>query len=248
MPPLTAQPANGIAPSTWRAKRAEAEPGRDRGEHLRQPLLVDLDAVRGGDPQHEPDLVQRQDGEVCAGDEDRDPQDPVPARERLDQLATERLAKRRHVRRQSGSRLAEPGNDGGGDLVDGEARTRAALDDVGREHVRDVEVLRAGLDDDGRHLGPRGGLQLPLVLVRRCACEDADQAGGVLDAAADTDRAGRRTARELLGELLRERAAHQQRPRLLRCGLQLPHEAPDRHRVQKLRHQRALLRPRWPRT
>ena len=48
-------------------------------------LLVELDAVRSGEPQHEPDLVQRQHREVGARDEDRDAGDPVLPREPLDQ-------------------------------------------------------------------------------------------------------------------------------------------------------------------
>ena len=159
----------------------------------------------GGEPEHEPDLIQGEDGEVGAGDEDRDAQDPVPARERLDQLAAERLAQHGNARREAGARLAEPGGDGGGDLLDGEALAGAALDDVGREHVRDVEVLRPGLDDDDRHLRSLRRLQLLLVLLGRSAREQADQAAGVLDTAADADGAGRGAAGELLRELLRER-------------------------------------------
>ena len=77
--------------------------------------------------------------------------------------------------------------------------------------------------------------------------EHADQAAGVLGPAVDADGAGRRAARELLRELLRERAADHERPRVLRRDPQLAHEPPDRHRAQALRHQRARLRPRWPR-
>ena len=35
--------------------------GQKMTEHLGQPVLVELDPVRGGDPQDETDLVQRQD-------------------------------------------------------------------------------------------------------------------------------------------------------------------------------------------
>ena len=110
--PLTAQPAIGIAPSSWRATARKPKPAADRREHLGQPLLVDLDAVRGREPEHEPDLVQGQHGEVGARDEDRHAQDPVLARERLDQPPAERLAQHGQPRREPGARLAEPGRDG----------------------------------------------------------------------------------------------------------------------------------------
>ena len=57
--------------------------------------------------------------------------------------------------------------------------------------------------------------QLLLVLLDSARRRAPGQAGSVLDTAADADGAGRRAARELLLELLRERAADQQRPRVL---------------------------------
>ena len=99
---MTTQPADRDRAEQLTRDGAEAESRADRGEHLRQPLLVDLDPVRGGEPEHEPDLVQRQDREVGAGDEDRDPENPVPARERLDQRSLQSGS------RSTGTRAARP--------------------------------------------------------------------------------------------------------------------------------------------
>ena len=64
--------------------RAEAEPGGDDGQDLERALAVELLAVGGGDAEHHADLVQRQHGEVGAGDEDGDAEDAVLAREVLE--------------------------------------------------------------------------------------------------------------------------------------------------------------------
>ena len=72
--------------------RAQAERGAVRGEHLGQAALVDLDSMIRGQPEHEPDLIQRQDGEVRTGDEERCADDPVLAGEPLDQPFTHGLA------------------------------------------------------------------------------------------------------------------------------------------------------------
>src|SRR3954468_19184931 len=60
-------------------ERPKTQTGTDDGEHLRQTLAVDLLAVSGGDAKEHAELVQGQDREVRARDEDRDSEHAVLA-------------------------------------------------------------------------------------------------------------------------------------------------------------------------
>ena len=91
-------------PIVFRASARKPKPDAITREHLRKPLAVDLEPVRVGDPEHEPHLVERQDRQVGARDEDGDAEERVLARELPDQL----LADRPRAARAGGRRAASP--------------------------------------------------------------------------------------------------------------------------------------------
>ena len=72
---------------------AQPEPGAERGGKLRQALAqIDLAAMRLLEPQHEAQLVQRESGQVGAGDEGGSADDAVPPRAGGDELLADRAA------------------------------------------------------------------------------------------------------------------------------------------------------------
>jgi hypothetical protein len=74
-------------------KGPHPEAGSEHGGDLRQPLTrIDLEPVGLLEPQHEAKLVQREQRQIGAGDEDRRADDPVAARERSDEPVRDRAA------------------------------------------------------------------------------------------------------------------------------------------------------------
>jgi hypothetical protein len=72
---------------------AQADPAAQRRRKLWQPFAgVDLEAVRLLEPEQEPDLVERERGQVRAADERRGADHPVPAGEVGDELRGDRAA------------------------------------------------------------------------------------------------------------------------------------------------------------
>ena len=244
---MTTQPATGTTPSTWRASARNPKPA---------PIVASTSGSRLWSTSTPCAAASRSTRRIwfsvstaksAPGTKTATPMIPfwrenrsISASHTGSRSTGSRAARRRGV-------LAEPAGDGRGDLVDRKARPGLAHDDVGREHVRDVEDLGAGLDGDDRNLRPLRRAELALVLLGRRAAEHAHEDGGVLDPAAGPDCARRGPARELLLELRGERAAHLQRPRVLRGDPQLLHEPPDRERAQLRGHQRARRRLNWPR-
>ena len=205
---MTTQPATGTDAEQLPGDGAEAEARADRARAPRAgALLVDLDPVRGGEAQHEADLVQRQDGEVRAGDEDRDADDPVLAREPLDQRVADGS-------RSTGSRAASavPRSPSRAAIAaaissTGKPGSRLAHDHVGGEHVRDVEGLGAGLDGDDRDPA-----RFAARSSRSSSSVGAPPSTRTRTAASSTGPPARTAprrgaARELLRELRGERAA-----------------------------------------
>src|SRR5437868_10665970 len=71
----------------------QAEGGGNRGEELGRAFArVDVEPVGLLDPQQHPDLVQREHGQVDAGDEHRRGEDAVLAGEARDELLADRAA------------------------------------------------------------------------------------------------------------------------------------------------------------
>jgi len=72
---------------------AQPEPGAERGRELRQALAeIDRATMRLLEPQHEAQLVEREGGQVGAGDEGRRADDAVPQRASGDELLEDRAA------------------------------------------------------------------------------------------------------------------------------------------------------------
>ena len=142
-PPFTTQPTTGTTPTVRRASARKPSPEPITASTSGSRSRVDLEAVRVGDPQHEPHLVQRQHRQVGAGEEDGDADERVLARELPDQLLADGAAEHRQPR---GERASPPRRATGAsrsrDLLDREARARADADDVLVEDVGDVAVAR----------------------------------------------------------------------------------------------------------
>ena len=156
------------------------------------------------------------------------PISPFCREKRSDQLVDDRLAQHRQARRERRRRLAEPPRERARDLVDREARARPARDDVGREHVRHVERLGAGLD-------ARRSARCARVAARssRSSSSVGAPPSTYTSAAAsstgrrDAHRRRRAAARELLREQRRERAARRRAAACPRPRSAAPRRAPD---------------------
>ena len=150
----------------------------------------------------------------------------------------DRLAEHGQPRREVETAVAEARRERPRDLVHREPRARRDLDDVGREHVGHVVRRPArGLHGDDRNVAAIRGAQCGLVLLRRSAGEHAHERRRLLDRPADPHRARCGAAGELLRQLLREHAAHDERPLVLCCRPHLLQEAPDGERLQLRSHQ-----------
>ena len=140
--PCTAHPVPEAVDELPR-EGAQAEADAERGGELRQALAqIDLAAVGLLEAQHEAQLVQREGGQVGAGDEGGSADDAVAPRAGGDEL-------RRRPRRVAAARVPasgaacspRPRRDRAGDLLEREAFARAHAHDVAREHVRDRKVV-----------------------------------------------------------------------------------------------------------
>ena len=129
-------------------------------------------------------------------------------------------------------------------------RTGRAHDDLGREDIRDVEDLGAGLHGDHRDvrpLRPRATPARPLESERLRAPAGTPPRPPACRRRAPRLRGG--AAGELLLELCRERAADRRRSHVVGSGPHFLRETPEGHRAQlgHLDGHRGRRRPWWPR-
>src|SRR5581483_4801119 len=196
---------------------AQPESRAHRGDDLRKALAhVGLEAVGLLQPQQHPYLVEREHGEVGAGDEDRRSDEAVLAREQRDDPVAHRTAEHRQTRGEGRTALAEAGGDRVDDPIDRQPLPRSDAHDVGRVDVRRSRIARDDRDDrDARTAcGAQRTVVLAEVDVDGASFRAADANGGgvtpvselalehpgQLLGAADDDGPALRV-RELLGEL-----------------------------------------------
>src|SRR5437763_12069792 len=187
--------------------------------------------------------MEREHGQVGAGDEHRRADDPVLAGKGLDQLGADRAAQHGQLRGERRSVLAQPCRDSLGDLFDRERTSRFDADDIGREHERHRDVLGAEDDRDDRDTSPARAPQVGLV----AAAGDVDVHRRTSGIAHAHGRGG-----TIAGVLAREHARQLARAaddeRLGVRDLQLLEQATEcAYRYRKLLHERRRARAAFPR-
>ena len=211
---MTAQPATGTDAEELARDCAEAQAGADRGEHLRQARLVELDPVRGGEPEHEPSWFSVSTGKSAPGTKIATPRIAF-LREKLSIRWSQTASRSTGTRAASGaarssSRAASapPISSTGKPVPGGQTTTSVASTyGTGTSSWPLVWTARTGTR------ATVGRPQLALVLLARRAAEDADERRRSLEAAARRDGAGRGAFPELARELVGERAADHERTR-----------------------------------
>ena len=139
------------------------------------------------DPQHEPDLVQRQDRQVGARNEHHRADEPRSCARTTGSGRRRRLPEEREPRGERRSLLAERPRERLGDLVDGEAPARRDLNHAVGEDVRDARLLGHRDDRD----------------AARDAARSLSLSGGPTQTSADASRGRRRSRRRPRGRPLR---------------------------------------------